>query len=101
MAQDNLTPLLSERFGYPIGDIDRTVPSARAAHGDREMAFEFAAIAGDQIPGKIDDPADRLLDLFLTIEPFSNRFIVTGQPSEFLDEVGIRQETDIEDEARC
>src|SRR6185295_619877 len=81
-----------------LTDRDRAVLAAGAADRDREVAPVFTAVLRQQVGEEIGQPRQDLRIVLLALEEIDDLRLLAGLLPETRNEVGVRQEADVEQE---
>src|SRR5207244_5616640 len=95
---DRGTMVVGEAFAELFGEDDAAVAAAGAADRDGEIALSFRAILRNQESEHRFEAREEFLCLRSLEDPLRHARIGSGMRLEALDEIGIRQEANVEDQ---
>ena len=98
MAERGGVALFRDEFIQLFCDADAPVLAAGAADGDDEVCFSLVEIIGQQERQQVLDLGRKVQRLLIFEDKIPHRLVQPGLMLELRDIIGIRQETDIEDQ---
>jgi len=100
MGHDDVTSLHREQICHVIGDYDASMTASCTADRDHEIGFAFCAVQGDEIGKKLGETIEKGLGLGLFEDVLPDLRTCSVKRAKSRIEIGIRQEPDVENEAR-